>query len=170
MPFSAYGPATSKLPQWYLNPLRTGSGPGLCCPPCCGQGCSLPRPMLKAEASLLGSSGLPRPDGPALSHSNLTSILQVMFSSTPRPRMQPPLTLPFQPAALQGFLTRSPTGPPLLQRCCPIAMLCLTPTPWTAARQASLSFTVSYSSLTFMSIELVLLSKDLVDCELHSNK
>ena len=37
-------------------------------------------------------------------------------------------------------------------------------TPWTAARQASLSVTVTWSLLKFMSIELVMLSSDLILC------
>ena len=37
-------------------------------------------------------------------------------------------------------------------------------TPWTAARQASLSFTISQSLLRLMSIELVILSNHLVLC------
>ena len=37
-------------------------------------------------------------------------------------------------------------------------------TPWTAARQASLSFTISRSLLRFMSIELVMLSNHLILC------
>ena len=37
-------------------------------------------------------------------------------------------------------------------------------TPWTAARQASLSFTVSQSLLKFMSTELVVLSNHLIFC------
>ena len=37
-------------------------------------------------------------------------------------------------------------------------------TPWTAAHQASLSVTVTWSLLKFMSIELVMLSSDLILC------
>ena len=37
-------------------------------------------------------------------------------------------------------------------------------TPWTAARQASLSFAVSRSLLKVMSIELLMPSKDLIFC------
>ena len=37
-------------------------------------------------------------------------------------------------------------------------------TPWTAALQASLSFTISWSLLRFMSIELVMLSNHLILC------
>ena len=37
-------------------------------------------------------------------------------------------------------------------------------TPWTAACQASLSFTISWSLLRFMSIELVMLSNHLILC------
>ena len=40
----------------------------------------------------------------------------------------------------------------------------LFPTPWTAARQASLSFTISQNLLKLMSIELVMSSKHLVLC------
>ena len=39
-------------------------------------------------------------------------------------------------------------------------------TPWTAARQASLSSTISWSLLKFMSIELVMLSNHLILCHL----
>ena len=37
-------------------------------------------------------------------------------------------------------------------------------TPWTAAHQTSLSFTVSWSSLKLMAIELVMLSSHLILC------
>ena len=37
-------------------------------------------------------------------------------------------------------------------------------TPWTTARQASLSFTISWSLLKLMSIESVILSNDLILC------
>ena len=39
-------------------------------------------------------------------------------------------------------------------------------TPWTAARQASLSFTISWSLLKLMSIELVMTSNHLILCHL----
>ena len=38
-------------------------------------------------------------------------------------------------------------------------------TPWTAACQASLSFTVSWSLLKFMSLESVMLSNHLIPCQ-----
>ena len=41
---------------------------------------------------------------------------------------------------------------------------CLTVTPWTAARQSSLSFTISQSLLTFLSIEAVMPSNHLILC------
>ena len=47
--------------------------------------------------------------------------------------------------------------------CCSVAQL-LFATPWTAARQASLSFTISWSLLKLMSIELVMPSNHLVLC------
>ena len=50
-------------------------------------------------------------------------------------------------------------------RCCSLAQLCLTfSTPWTAACQASFSFTISWSLLKFMSIELVMTSNHLILC------
>ena len=41
--------------------------------------------------------------------------------------------------------------------CCCVTKLCLTLNPWTAACQATLSFTISQSLLKFMSIESVML-------------
>ena len=41
--------------------------------------------------------------------------------------------------------------------CCSVTKLCLTLNPWTAACQATLSFTISQSLLKFMSIESVML-------------
>ena len=49
--------------------------------------------------------------------------------------------------------------------CCSVAQLCLTLCdPWTAARQASLSFTISQSLLKLMSIGLVMPSNHLILC------
>ena len=49
--------------------------------------------------------------------------------------------------------------------CCSITKLCLTfVILWTAACQASLSFTISHSLFKFMSIELVMPSKHLIVC------
>ena len=49
--------------------------------------------------------------------------------------------------------------------CCSVAQLCLTfATPWTAALQASLSFTVFWSLHKLMSIELVMTSNNLILC------
>ena len=47
---------------------------------------------------------------------------------------------------------------------CSVAKLRLTATPWTAVRQASLSFIISQSLLRFMSTELVMLSNRLILC------
>ena len=56
--------------------------------------------------------------------------------------------------------------------CWSVAQACLTATPWTAARQASLSFTISRSLLKLMSIESVMPSNHLILCSplllLHS--
>ena len=48
--------------------------------------------------------------------------------------------------------------------CCSVSVMSDSVTPWTAARQASLSFTICWSLLRFMSIELVLLSNHLILC------
>ena len=49
--------------------------------------------------------------------------------------------------------------------CCSVAKLCLTfATQWTASHQVSLSSTVSWSLLKFMSIESVMLSNRLILC------
>ena len=48
--------------------------------------------------------------------------------------------------------------------CCSVAQLCLTVTPWTAAHQASLSFTIFQSSFKLMSIESVMPSNYLILC------
>ena len=49
--------------------------------------------------------------------------------------------------------------------CCSAAQSCpVLCDPWTAALQASLSFTISQSLLRFMSIELVMLSNHLILC------
>ena len=45
-----------------------------------------------------------------------------------------------------------------------VQSLNLTATPWTTAHQASLSFTISWSALKFMSIELVMPSNHLILC------
>ena len=48
--------------------------------------------------------------------------------------------------------------------CCSVARLCPTVTPWTAANQASLSFTISWSLLKLMAIEWLMPSNHLVLC------
>ena len=50
--------------------------------------------------------------------------------------------------------------PVIFASCCSVAQLCLIP--WTAPRQASLSFTISLSLLKFMSIESVIPSNNLI--------
>ena len=50
--------------------------------------------------------------------------------------------------------------------CCSLSHVWLFVTPWTAACQASLSFTISKSLFKFMSIELVMLSNHLILCHL----
>ena len=48
--------------------------------------------------------------------------------------------------------------------CCSVAQLCPTETPWTAARPASLSITISRSLLRLMSVESVMSSNHLILC------
>ena len=50
----------------------------------------------------------------------------------------------------------SPKGIGDIYCCCSVSRVRLFETPWTAARQASLSFTISRSLLKLMSIELVI--------------
>ena len=52
------------------------------------------------------------------------------------------------------------------QCCCSVPKLCLIETPWTAARQASLSLTISQSLPKFMSIESVMPFDHLIFCHL----
>ena len=54
--------------------------------------------------------------------------------------------------------------PFLLYQFSSVAQLCLTATPWTAARQASLSITNSWSMLKLMSIQLEMPSNHLILC------
>ena len=51
---------------------------------------------------------------------------------------------------------------PIICCCSWVAKLCLFATPWTAACQASLSFTISWSLLRCMSIESVMVSNHLI--------
>ena len=50
--------------------------------------------------------------------------------------------------------------------CCSVTQSCSAETPWTAARQASLFFTISWSSLKLASIEWVIPSNHLILCHL----
>ena len=59
-------------------------------------------------------------------------------------------------------LCPAPLPPVIFTSCCSATQLCLTP--WTAARQASLSFTISWSLLQFMSTESVMTSNHLILC------
>ena len=58
----------------------------------------------------------------------------------------------------------SPIGPLLAVLFQSLSRVQLFVTPWTAAHQASLSFTISQSLLKLMSIELMMLSKHLILC------
>ena len=72
------------------------------------------------------------------------------------------------PALAGWFFTTSATGKPtydyLLFFCCSLSRVWLLATPWTAARQAFLSFTVFWSLLKLMSIESVMLYSHLILC------
>ena len=68
-----------------------------------------------------------------------------------------------------GDLVLSKPPYPLVPRAipptnCSVTQSCLTATPWTAAQQASLSFTISQSLPKFMSIALVMPSSHLILC------
>ena len=53
----------------------------------------------------------------------------------------------------------------MINNCCSVAESCPTLwTPWTAACQASLSFTISWSTLKLMSVESVMPSNHLIPC------
>ena len=79
------------------------------------------------------------------------------------------VTLLFPPAGLgttvgpQG-VTAGPSFKGSSVQCSSVTQSCLTQTPWTAARQASLSITRSQSLLKLMSIESVMPSKHLIFC------
>ena len=82
----------------------------------------------------------------------------------PNPEMRKALNL-----RILSCLSRHQTPPGFSDLClsgcrCSVAKLCLTATPWTATRQASLSFTVSGSLLKLVSIESVMPSYHLVLC------
>ena len=57
--------------------------------------------------------------------------------------------------------THMPRSNPI---CCSVTQLFLFPTPWTAAHQASLPFTISWSLLKLMSIESMMPSNHLILC------
>ena len=71
-----------------------------------------------------------------------------------------------RPALAGRSFTTIPTweAPDTYFHCCSVAKLCPTLTAWTAAHQASLSFTISRSLFKLISIELVMLSNHLVLC------
>ena len=62
----------------------------------------------------------------------------------------------------QGIVTTGPLGKSLVVQS--LSCVCLFTTPWTAARQASLFFTISQSLLKLMFIELVKPSNHLILC------
>ena len=68
------------------------------------------------------------------------------------------------PALAGRFFTTEPSGKPIMNICCcSVTKLCLTLwPPWIAAHQASLSFTLSWSLLKFISNESVMLSNHLI--------
>ena len=68
--------------------------------------------------------------------------------------------------SLEDHIKCSKKNKGLLKICCycSVAQLCLTVIPWTAAHQASLSFTSSWGLLKLMSLELVMSSKLLTLC------
>ena len=72
---------------------------------------------------------------------------------------------PMNPALANGFFTSEPHGKPLrLSFVQLLSRVQLFATPWTAAHQASLSFTISKSLLKLMSSELMMPSNHLILC------
>ena len=72
---------------------------------------------------------------------------------------------PMNPALANGFFTSEPHGKPLrLSFVQLLSRVQLFATPWTAAHQASLSFTISKSLLKLMSIQLVMPTNHLILC------
>ena len=72
---------------------------------------------------------------------------------------------PMNPALANGFFTSEPHGKPLrLSFVQLLSRVQLFATPWTAAHQASLSFTISQSLLNLMSIESMMPSNHLILC------
>jgi len=69
-----------------------------------------------------------------------------------------------QPHLLSWLLLLFPETPSVVVAVQSVSHVQLFATPWTAACQASLSFTISWSLLKFMSIELVMLSNHLILC------
>ena len=76
----------------------------------------------------------------------------------------PPGIEPTPPALEVKVLTTEPSGKslPYIFICCSVTQSC--PTQSAAAQQASLSFTISWSWLKLMSIELVMPSNHLIFC------
>ena len=72
---------------------------------------------------------------------------------------------PVNPALAKGFFTSEPHGKPLrLNFVQLLSRVQLFATPWTAAHQASLSFTISKSLLKLVSSELMMPSNHLILC------
>ena len=72
---------------------------------------------------------------------------------------------PVNPALADGFFTSEPHGKPLrLSFVQLLSRVQLFATPWTAAHQASLSFTISKSLLELVSSELMMPSNHLILC------
>ena len=83
----------------------------------------------------------------------------------PRPPILQADSLPSEPPTREARLQLRPMQAfgIYFYRCCSVAKSCLTLCdPWTAAHHSSLSFTISWSWLKFMSIESVVLSNQLI--------
>ena len=81
--------------------------------------------------------------------------------------------LPVTKEPAWAVITRAPArerGVTAQQSCCSVTKSCLALwTPWTAVRQASLSFTISQSLLKLMSIDSVMPSNHLILCHPFSS-
>ena len=87
----------------------------------------------------------------------VSPVLQTQVSAAPKTLTSfPPL-----PRHTLGCIS----GLPSSYGCCSVTMSYLFATPWTAARQASLPFTISQSLFKLMSMELEMPSKHLILCD-----
>ena len=98
---------------------------------------------------------------------HLTCLLRNLYArqeATLQPYTEQPTGSKLGKEYNKGCIYCYPANLTSMQSCCSGAQSCLFVTPWTAARQASLSFIVSWSLLKLMSIELMMPFNHFVIC------